>query len=124
MTTITVEPVPDAPAILMSWDHNVTAGDVRNAFQQLNTLLNMSTTPQYVIVDLLNDPRMPIMETVISALTGPFRNRRLIEWLVIGSSSAGQSIESMLNRVTGRSNVRWFDSHDEVNAYLLRQHAG
>lgn len=118
MTTITVEPVPDEPAILMSWEHNVTAQDIRNAFQQINILLNTSATPQYVIVDLLNDPRLPIMETVVSALSGPFRNRRLIEWLVIGSNSTGRSIDDMLSRVTGRPNVRWFDSHDEVAVYL------
>lgn len=118
VTTITVEPVPDKPAILMSWEHNVTAQDIRNAFQQINILLNTSATPQYVIVDLLNNPRLPIMETVVSALSGPFRNRRLIEWLVIGSNSTGRSIDDMLSRVTGRSNVRWFDSHDEVAVYL------
>ena len=115
--TITVEPIEHYPALKMTWQHFVNEADVAPAFQKIANLLDTTHQPIYVIVDLLSNPRFPIMVTVQEAL-GPYRDPMLKEWLVIGSNWMAKAIESTLARISGHRNVRWFISEADALAYL------
>lgn len=116
--TVYVELLDNPVAIQMVWSRYVDKQDVANAFRDINTLLNESSKPLHIIVDLQNNPQMPVAVTLNSALFGPYRNPQLKSWLIIGSSSMGRVVENVLSSVTGRNNVQWFNNPDEVFAYL------
>jgi hypothetical protein len=121
MTTVRVDRLENLPAVQMIWEHTVTPDDVSTAFRQVNQLLTASEIPLFVIVDIRNNPNFPVSTTVNSAIFGPYRNPSLEEWLMLGTSPLARTIERILASVTGRGNVRWFSTEDEVSEYLLRQ---
>lgn len=119
--TIRVTRVENAPALKMLWSCNIHPPDVGPAFQDINYRLNEASKPLFVMVDIGCNPNFPIFETVIHAATGPFRNPKLREWLIIGENVGAKRIENLLTRMTGSSNVRWFDDEAEAMAYIRAQ---
>ena len=119
--TIIVEDVRGHRAIKMTWQHQVIYNDVRDAFHSINFTLNASTEPMYVVVDITSNPNFPLNATITEAAAGPYRNPKLKEWLIIGSSGLARIIEQILSSLTGRRNVRWFKTEAEVMAYLESQ---
>jgi hypothetical protein len=117
MTTISVEPLEGYPALKMIWQHDVVEADVAPAFAKISAALDASKRPMYVVVDLLSNPRFPIMTTVQEALA-PYRDPMLKEWLIVGSNWMAKAIESTLARITRHKNVRWFKTEAEALAYL------
>lgn len=118
LPTVRIEPTEDYPAILMTWEHQVSEADVVRAFNRITMLLETTEYQQYVIVDLGHNPVFPLRATINSALFGPYRNPKLIAWLVIGSSPLARTIEKTLASVGRRKNVEWFDSIEAVTDYL------
>jgi hypothetical protein len=116
--TVVVEPLDDEPALRMTWQQNVTYTDLKQAFADIHKRLNESATPLYVIVDISSHPKFPLSATVAEAAAGPYRNPKLIEWLVIGSDGMARLIANLLGALTGRRNVKWFQSEAEVLAYM------
>ena len=102
----------------MIWQHDIIEADVAPAFQKISTALDATKRPLYVIVDLLSNPRFPIMTTVQEALP-PYRDPMLKEWLIVGSNWMAKAIESTLARITRHNNVRWFKTEAEALAYLM-----
>jgi hypothetical protein len=105
----------------MTWDHLVNQADVTPAFEAILEILEESEGQVYVVVDILNSPHFPMAETMARALLGPFRHPRLEAWLIIGNNWMARSIEELLVKVTGRSNVFWFSSEVEALAHLRNQ---
>ena len=99
------------------------AADVTDAFKDINHLLNISSEPLFVIVDIRSNPNFPLSATLNGALFGPYRNPVLREWLIIGSNPLAHMIERILSEVTGRKNVRWFTTDADANAYVLQMAA-
>lgn len=122
--TVSVEAVSSYNAILMTWQHRVDKSDVVRAFHKINQTLNEAAAPVYVVVDITNNPRFPLRETINSALWGPYRNPKLKAWLIIGSNPTARAIERSLSGVTKRKNVFWFQSFEEVQRYLEAQPDG
>jgi hypothetical protein len=116
--TVWVETLTDLPAVKMIWKRQVHSPDVSAAFQEIDKCLTRSKEPQYVIVDITSNPNFPIFETVIHCAVGPFRNPMLHEWLIVGENAGAKRIENLLSRMTGRSNVRWFNCEEQAIAYL------
>lgn len=117
-TTVEVTQVVGYPAVRMTWQHMVKIDDLQPAFQQVTKALNVSSERMYVIVDLRSDPNFPIVDTVMGALRGPFRNPNLEEWLVICGNRAARMIGNMLTKATRRENIRWFDTIESAMTYL------
>ncbi|MBL8155385.1 MAG: hypothetical protein JNM70_14470 [Anaerolineae bacterium] len=116
--TVTVEDFEGFPAIRMTWQHEVKYPDLRDAFRRIEAKLNASSQPLYVVVDITHYPNFPLNATVAEAAAGPYRNPNLVEWLIIGSNRGARLIEQLLGSITGRRNVRWFQTEAEVTAYL------
>lgn len=121
MTTVRVEYLAHSALIKMSWEHRVNSDDVYTGFKSITAILEKSETPLYVMVDLLSNPNFPLSATVNGAMFGPYRNPKLIAWLIVGSSHAGRMIERVLSSVTQRSNVEWFASEADALAYVEQQ---
>lgn len=116
--TVTVEPLSAENVLRMTWQKWVTEEDVYAAFKIITTALVESQNDLFVIVDLRNNPNFPLNATVTGALYGPYRNPRLKEWLIIGSNSTARLIARLLNSISRRDNIHWFNSEDEALAYL------
>jgi hypothetical protein len=116
--TVTVQHLEQPPAVKLVWMDGVDGGDLRAALGDLTAHLDGSDRPHYVIMDIRRDPRFPIADTVLDALVGPFQHEKLLEWLMVGDSPAAREAECELERLTGRSGLRWFDTHYDTLAYL------
>ncbi|MFN8378437.1 MAG: hypothetical protein U0452_07170 [Anaerolineae bacterium] len=118
MATVRTTPVENHRALRMDWDSSPDKRDVRDAFQQMTELLDASGQPLWVIVDVSSNPRFPLSETITGAFWGSFRNKMLLEWLVVGASGTAHTIGRTLTGITKRDNIRWFPTIDEAMAYL------
>jgi hypothetical protein len=118
LESITVKPLADYPALYMTWEKQIHVQDVKVAFRTITARLQESKEPLYIIVDLSNQPRIPIVDTMVEALRGPFRNEKLTEWLVIGTTRDARWIADLLTKAAGRSNIQWFDANEDVFTYL------
>lgn len=119
---ISVRPMRGYPIIRMEWARKVTEHDVRDAFQQITALLDESTTPLYVLVDITVRPNFPLYTTAVGALQGPHNHPQLAEWLVIGKGNRmGQIISDVISARSKRTNIRWFDDEVQALAYLAEQ---
>jgi hypothetical protein len=115
--TVKVEPIEGWPAIRMTWCAQVKSNDVHRAFEKVCEHVFRATRPLYIVVDITASPNFPIFETVVGALP-VFKDPHLAAWLMIGSNSGAKAVESLLSRVTGRSNVQWFDAESDALDYL------
>jgi hypothetical protein len=119
--TVWADRLEGLPAIKMVWTARPNVQDIRKAFSDITAHLSYDEQSLYVVVDISSNPRFPLFDTVIHCLTGPFKHENLREWLVVGDSPAARQIESLLSRVTGRSNIRWFGTEAQAMAYLDEQ---
>lgn len=120
MSTCTATLIEGLPAVMLWWANHVNHQDVKPAFETLNRLINESPIPLYVIVDLSHKPKFPVIETIHSAISGPFRNQKLVEWLVVGSTPLAQIIGRSLTTLAMRNNIKWFEREQDAIAYLRR----
>ncbi|MCI0709164.1 MAG: hypothetical protein L0154_03285 [Chloroflexi bacterium] len=122
MPTVTIERIQGhRNALLMTWQHDVDKDDVGPAFQEITDFLNVAPDQVYVVVDLLQNPRFPMVETMRRALAGPYDHPKMQAWLVVGSNRLARQIENFLSTVTGKKNVYWFDTIDEAMTHLQQQ---
>lgn len=120
-STVHVEPTSQPNVIKMTWQRHVQERDVCLAFEKITSLLDKSSQPCYVIVDITHDPNFPIYTTIHNALVGPNRHPRLCAWLIIGSNRAARLIATTMTSVTRRSNIYWFNTEDEAITYIDSQ---
>lgn len=118
MITVTVTPLEGRRALLMHWTKHPQKPDIRAAYQTMTECLGRSETALRIVVDVSCHPHFPIRETVSGAFWGPFRNPALAEWLVVGASGTAYTIGRALIGLSGRDNIRWFDTMDEALGYL------
>jgi hypothetical protein len=122
-STVAVKMLDDNLAILMHWQQDIQPKDVYAAYRRITELLDNAPSPQYVVVDLTENPRFPLHETIKGALFGPYTHRNLVQWLVVGKHAVGQTIARVLASTTGKQLVKWFDTMDEALAYLQQAKA-
>jgi hypothetical protein len=122
LATVTVTKIQgQESALLMTWEHDVNKDDVAPAFEQITEFLNVAPDTCYVIVDLLENPRFPIVETMRRALSGPYNHPKMGAWLVVGSNQLARQIENFLSTVTGKEKVNWFDTIEDAMTHLNEQ---
>jgi hypothetical protein len=122
--SVSVERIEDYNALHMNWQTFVSYYDVRRSFQEITTALDKTASPTYVVVNLQPRPRMPLSETINSALH--IHNHPLFAgWLVVSptmahdiTGSLARIIEHSLIAMTGRRNIHWFRSEAEALAYI------
>ena len=117
MTTVYVESIEGYNALRMVWQHQVDRRDVQTAFQSIASRLAGAPVPTCVIVNIQDDPNFPLRETIFGAL-GPYRNRNLSEWLIVGENRFAHLIERTLSSITGRTNVFWFERESQALAHM------
>ena len=117
-STVFVDAINNLPALRMVWRKDVLKSDVTSAFQQIETKLQNTDQPLFVIVDITAKPNFPLAATINAAMFGPYRNPQLKEWLIVGTNTMAKSIERVLAGSIGRKNVRWFETEDAALAYL------
>lgn len=118
--TVRVEALSDLNAVMMIWEHEIHKGDTTAAFQHLMQYLAEAEQPLSVIVDLRQNPAFLIEETFAGALNGPFRHKMLKEWLVVGAGAVARGIGLGLSMIANRHNIRWYDTMEDVMAYLQK----
>ena len=117
IATVSVDPIESYPALKMTWQHTILDPDVAPAFRKIMAALDATKRPIYVVVDILSNPRFPMMVTVQEALPC-YRDPMLKEWLIIGSNPMARAIEGTLAPITRHKIVRWFANYAEAIAYL------
>ena len=81
-------------------------------------ILREADEPQYIVIDVRNNPNIPLVETVNAVLAGPWKHPKFAEWLVIGDNWNVRLVERMLCRIDSEQQVQWFTDDGEVLAYL------
>src|SRR5687767_1737208 len=98
--TVRVEPVEGyTNAYWLLWERQVKEIDIAPAFHKLTQALDAANGPVYVIVDLRQDPNMPLAATVQETMAGPFRHANMGEWLVIGQNWRAEMIANVITKV-------------------------
>jgi hypothetical protein len=117
--TVSVQPVKDYPALIMTWQKFAHPKDIRQAYRTISEALDVATSPIYVIVDLRDNMQMPLKETVTGAVFGPYNHRNLAAWFVIGTHQIARAVAGSLSQITRQHRVEWFDTEEQV--YELMQ---
>jgi hypothetical protein len=118
--TVIIEHQEHTDIIHMTWRRRVMSADVYTAFTTINDILEASDHPLYVIVDIRSNPNFPLTATIDGALSGPYRNPKLKEWLILGSNPVARIVERTLRTMAQRRNVVWFSTEAEIEAYLAK----
>lgn len=123
--TVRIEPIEGYPgARRLFWETHVQEVDVKPAFEALTAILEKAEAPVHVLVDLTRDPNIPLGITTMETLTGPFRHKKMGEWLVIGTNWRARMIADVITKVGLRQNIHWFDSEADALAYLAGMSQG
>jgi hypothetical protein len=113
---VTVTPLDDTGALLMKWPHIIDKGSITQAFRVIMSALVKANTPIEVVVDLRDDPRFLMSETITGAYKS-FRHPNLGAWLVVGANPRAKMIGQALTTMTQRDNIQWFDTIAEMETY-------
>lgn len=117
--TVRVEPVEGyTNAYWLRWNKQVIEADIAPAFHKLTAALDAANSPVYVIVDLRQDPNMPVAATMQETMAGPFRHENMGHWLVIGQNWRAEMIANVITKVGLRTNITWVKTEDEAFAHL------
>jgi len=117
--TVRVMAVPGHPcAIWLQWDAKINPDHIPPAFDQLNTGLDSAEHPVHVLVDLRQNPTLPLAITMHEALSGPFTHPRMGIWLVIGSNQRAQIVANVITKAGFRKNIQWFETEEDAFARL------
>lgn len=117
-STVMVEPVKGWPALKMTWGAQVNNDDVRRAFGVIRERASTAAEPTYVVVDVSSSPNVPLIGTMIGALSA-LKDANLAAWLVVGSNGTARTVKGLLSRVPGRAKVRCFDREVDALGYLV-----
>ncbi len=116
---IVLEPLAGHNALRMIWPHQVDSDDVHRAFQELVRILDQSRVDIHVIVDITNSPKFPIQTVITETLTGSHYHSHLGDWLIVGSNRMGRMIGNVLDSMSKRDVIHWFETEDRAIAYLV-----
>jgi len=108
-------------AILMQWEATINPSDIMAAYTEIQRILEQATNPIYVVVDLTQNPQMPMRETLTGALFGPYGHPMLAQWLVAGQHNIGLMVARLLERTTGKKQVTWFNTIDDALKFVEQQ---
>jgi hypothetical protein len=116
--TISVAPIEDHAAYVISWPSLPQEHDVRDAFKRLVHHLDFAKGQVDVINDLTQNPSFPVQAVISEVLSGPHKHPNMGEWLCVGTNRLSRVIATVLTAISERTNIRWFKTYDEAIKYL------
>ena len=113
--TVIVEPVKDHPdALWLRWAPYVAEADIRPAFHELTRRLDEAHSPVQVLVDLRQNPRLPLQTTIFETMNGPFLHPNMGLWLVVGTNPRAEIIATVITRVGRMDSILWYKTEAEA----------
>jgi len=112
--TVSVEVINDHGDLKMVWEAYPKDKHVSSAFDYINTSLNETHHPIYILVDLQSDPQIPLTTTIREVMSGPFRHKNLKKWLVVGRNRRAQVVARVMDTISKDSTILWFDTENEA----------
>lgn len=117
-STMTVEQNEEHQIIRMNWEANIQTNNIEQAYHDVMDVVNESDKAVFVVLDLNNNPNIPISELLKGALAGSYTDPKVLKWLLIGKRDASRSIANTLFFVTGENKVVWFEDETGASDYL------
>lgn len=93
-----------------------TTSDVFAAFQQVKMVINQARYPTYVIVDLRQNPDLPMALTV-RMIHQVNQNPMMAGWLLVGAALEHQMQGTQVSTY-GRPPLYWFRTYEGALGYL------
>lgn len=118
--TITVGPVEGLPVIHMSWRDPVESEVVRRAFEQVSDYLKLAAFPNHLVVDVGDNPDIPMMTALNCALLGPFEQPNMGACLIVGGSVLARLLAGTLRDVSRRRDIFWYPDIRQADGQLKR----
>ena len=123
-----VEPLAGYGALQLVWQEKADPQEISHAFESLKIYLDSYDEPVYVLVDISSKPQIPIMYTIHNVLSGIHQHKNLMQWVVVGESTAAKRVASVLNSFSGQEKIVWVGSRDEaiehIKTELGLEHSG
>lgn len=116
--TVTVTAVPNHHALVLRWAAWINEFDVPAAFHEMTAALDRASLPLHVIVDLTQNPNLPLATTISETVSGPFMHPMMGQWLVVGSNRRAEIVARTVTAIGLRTNINWFDDMAEAMAFL------
>lgn len=120
--SVTVEQIEDFPLVRMNCQTIVEAHELKQAYLDVMEVVKHSEHSLYFMLDLSNQPNIPIREIMNGALAGSYTDSKVAKWILIGQSDTSRSIANSLFFVTGEHKVVWFEN--EAGAFHYLQELG
>ncbi len=114
--TVQFERLPEYDAFKMTWHAPADEAEVGQAVNSLMDVLEHSAYPTSIVVELGGNARL---RRVSTTLLLPCLHPMLAEMVVYGGDSTVRTIGRTLALLTGRANVRGFDTADAAFEHLL-----
>lgn len=117
-TTITVKQEATLPVIRMHWHRMINIGDVQVAFRLVRDMLDRADGVTHVVIDMMDNPRFPLLTTLNCLISGPFHHAQMGEWLILGSSSQARLFAKTLGDMKANATIRYFATEAQVTAHM------
>lgn len=106
--------------LLMTWPHTIDNGTIANAFNSIRSFLERSDRPMYVVVDLCNNPKFNMSETIFNAFK-VHNHPTLAAWLVVGANARAHLIGQAIITATQQTKIFWFDTIEAAEEHIASQ---
>ena len=118
VSTVSLRQLEGRHVVETIWSQNIDPDDVRDTMCTINTLLDKTSLPLHVIIDIRQNPDFPLWSTIKETMFGPFRHPNMGHWLVIGSNKTAKFIAYILTEVSNRASIVWFDDEASLWQYV------
>ncbi len=103
--------------LLMVWPRTIDKGSIANAFRSIKGFLDLSNQPMYIVVDLRNDPKFIMSETILNAVK-IHHHPALAAWLVVGANARAHLIGQAIITATQQTKIFWFDTIEAAEEHI------
>jgi hypothetical protein len=116
--TVFLARLEDTPHFRITCLREVDAEDMAAVMHTLQSLLDYSRAPLYVLIDLRANTTFPIHATLSEAVRGPLCHPMMGGWLLVGERPHTAVLGKLMLRLSPTSAVRWFNTEAEALAAL------
>lgn len=120
-TAVTFEPVEGYNALYTKWHRKVSGADLADAFNQINAALAEAVTPLHLIVDLSENPSIPIHTTVAKILQGPAFHPMMGYWLIVAPNTTIRIVVNAVSAIDPKVTHSWHSTVDDAVEYLYEK---
>lgn len=117
-TALHFEPIEGYNALYLNWHNRAKNNDVVTILNELNDILEKTTSPLHLIIDLRGKPNIPIHTTVAKVLQGPAFHPMMGYWLLVAPSTTIRIVVNAINAIDSKVTHSWHDTLEEAYEYL------